>query len=614
MSTALAVGSRLPAFHTALGRAQLGYLDDAEIWRRLRTLRIEAYTPYTITDLQALFDRVCADREQGFSIVDEELERGLRSIAVPVLDRTGQAVGAINLVRRMPPAPRATRCARNFCPSSGPSRSGFHRCRDRSDAKRHAVRVAALSGSQRDSIVPVRFPHTRSDIEHCHAGTRKRSIPQEGTMAKGTKARRPAARPPRQSRRKPTAAATARPSRGCRKISARCKPAKPQTGAEYLESLRDGREVYIYGERVKDVTTHPAFRNTARMVARLYDALHDDKRKNKLLLPTDTGNGGLTHAFFKAPKTMADLIAGRDAIAEWARITYGWIGRAPDYKAAFLATLGANADFYEPYQDNARRWYSFSQERVPFINHAIIHPPVDRDRPPNEVADVCVHVEKETDAGLIISGAKVVATGSALTNYTFIAHHGLIPVQDKNFAAVFMLPTNAPGVKFLCRTSYEMTATVMGSPFDYPLSSPPRRERRGLHHGQGAGALGERVRLRRRREGQQFLPAHRLPAALRRAWLHAARRQARFHRRPAAQGRRGRRHQGLSRRAGQCRRGDRLAQSVLGTLGRDGARPEAVDRRLCPAEHGSRQRLPDHRHHGLYARSSISSSRPSPRA
>jgi aromatic ring hydroxylase len=147
------------------------------------------------------------------------------------------------------------------------------------------------------------------------------------------------------------------------------------------------------------------------------------------------------------------------------------MGRAPDYKAAFLATLGANSDFYEPYQDNAKHWYKFSQERVPFINHAIIHPPVDRDRPPNEVADVCCHIEKETDAGIIVSGAKVVATGTVLTNYTFVAHHGLIPLQDKKFAVVFMVPTNAPGVKFICRTSYEMSAGVMGSPFDYPISS-----------------------------------------------------------------------------------------------------------------------------------------------
>ena len=50
---------------------------------------------------------------------------------------------------------------------------------------------------------------------------------------------------------------------------------RPYTGAEYLESLRDDREIWIYGERVKDVTTHPAFRNTARMIARMYDALHE---------------------------------------------------------------------------------------------------------------------------------------------------------------------------------------------------------------------------------------------------------------------------------------------------------------------------------------------------
>lgn len=245
----------------------------------------------------------------------------------------------------------------------------------------------------------------------------------------------------------------------------------PMTGAEFLESIDDGREIYIYGERVEKVTEHPAFRNTARMVARLYDAMHDPELSKNLMVPTDTGSGGMTQAYFKAPKTVEDLIAGRDAIAQWARLTYGWVGRAPDYKAAFLATLGANNDFYKPYDENARNWYTFSQERVPFVNHAIIHPPMDRDKPPNEVADVCVHVEKETDAGIVVSGAKVVATGSALTNYTFVAHHGLIPVQDKNFAAVFMIPSNAPGVKFISRTSYEMTAAVMGSPFDHPLSS-----------------------------------------------------------------------------------------------------------------------------------------------
>ena len=63
-----------------------------------------------------------------------------------------------------------------------------------------------------------------------------------------------------------------------------------RTGRQYLTGLREQeREVWIGGERVKDVTKHPAFRNTARMVARLYDALHDPKRKDKILLPTDAG-------------------------------------------------------------------------------------------------------------------------------------------------------------------------------------------------------------------------------------------------------------------------------------------------------------------------------------
>src|SRR4030088_67497 len=105
---------------------------------------------------------------------------------------------------------------------------------------------------------------------------------------------------------------------------------RPLTGAEYLESVRDGREIWIYGEKVKDVTTHPAFRNTARMIARMYDAMHDPKGKDILTMPTGTGAGTFTHRFYRADKNVEDLVASRDAIAEWAKVSYGWIGRSPD--------------------------------------------------------------------------------------------------------------------------------------------------------------------------------------------------------------------------------------------------------------------------------------------
>ncbi|MEV7008174.1 4-hydroxyphenylacetate 3-hydroxylase N-terminal domain-containing protein [Streptosporangium sp. NPDC051022] len=252
---------------------------------------------------------------------------------------------------------------------------------------------------------------------------------------------------------------------------ARARPkTRPLTGEEYIESLRGDREIYLYGDRVKDVTAHPAFRNPVRMTARLYDALHDPETRGVLTAPTDTGGDGYTHRFFTTPRSVEDLVADQRAIAAWARMSYGWMGRSPDYKASFLGTLGANADFYEPFADNARRWYAESQEKVLYWNHAIVHPPVDRNRPPDEVADVFIRVEKETDGGLIVSGAKVVATGSALAHYNFIAHYGL-PIKKREFALIATVPMGAPGVKLICRPSYTAMAAVMGSPFDHPLSS-----------------------------------------------------------------------------------------------------------------------------------------------
>lgn len=246
---------------------------------------------------------------------------------------------------------------------------------------------------------------------------------------------------------------------------------KPLTGQEYLDSLRDGREIWIHGEKVEDVTTHPAFRNSARSIARLYDALHDEKTKDILTVETDTGNGGYTQKYFQFDKTTDDLLASRDAIAEWAKLSYGQMGRSPDYKAAFLATLGADPDYYAPYQDNARRWYKEAQEKNLFFNHAIINPPVDRNKPLEAVSDIFIKAVRETEEGVIVSGAKMVATGSALTNYNFVAHYGAAPITKEEFALCFVAPMNTPGMKLVSRTSYEMNAAVMGSPFDYPLSS-----------------------------------------------------------------------------------------------------------------------------------------------
>lgn len=100
----------------------------------------------------------------------------------------------------------------------------------------------------------------------------------------------------------------------------------------------------------------------------------------------------------------------------------------------------------------------------------MINPPIDRHLPPDEIGDVFVHVEKETDNGLVLSGAKVVVTGSATTHMAFIAHAGA-PVRDRRFAVIAGIPMDTPGIKLISRTSYAQAAAEHGSPFNYPLSS-----------------------------------------------------------------------------------------------------------------------------------------------
>jgi 4-hydroxyphenylacetate 3-monooxygenase len=253
---------------------------------------------------------------------------------------------------------------------------------------------------------------------------------------------------------------------------------RPLTGQEYLDSIRDGRSVYINGERVEDVTTHPAFRNSARMIARMYDTLHDESASKAIVAPTDTGSGGITHRFFLTPRSADDLVGAKEAIAEWARLSYGWMGRSPDYKACFLATLGANADFYGEYKPNAERWYRQAQEQVLFMNHAIVNPPVDRQKIQDQVRDVYHRVEDETDSGIVVSGAKVVATSSALTHYNFVANAAQhVPDGARDLSPIFIAPMDAPGVKLLCRPSFEYRAR------DRHALPPPgqhTRHRRGL--------------------------------------------------------------------------------------------------------------------------------------
>ena len=296
---------------------------------------------------------------------------------------------------------------------------------------------------------------------------------------------------------------------------------RPFTGAEYMQSLRDGREVYIDGERVEDVTTHPALRNSVRSIARLYDALHDPKHRDVLTCPTDTGSGGYTHRFFRVPRSREDLRGAQAAIAAWSRMTYGWMGRTPDYKAAYSNTLGGNAEYYGPYAGNARAWYKRAQETVPFMNHAIVNPPIDRHKPAEQVKDV-LRLGAEGDrrrhhrlgrqgGGDFGGDHPLQLHGPELEDRDrgpgHVAHvHG----ADRRAGAEADLPHVLREGGAAERLAVRLPAVVA-----------VRRERRDLHPRQRVRALGGRVHLSRSRAGAELLS--RAPASCTASSSRAAR-------------------------------------------------------------------------------------------
>ena len=108
MSITLSVGSRLPAYATSMGRVLLAGLPDAECRVRLDRSELAALTPHTITDPAALGTELARVRADGFAAVDQELEEGLRSLAVPIRDGAGAVVAALNVSMHASRATMAT--------------------------------------------------------------------------------------------------------------------------------------------------------------------------------------------------------------------------------------------------------------------------------------------------------------------------------------------------------------------------------------------------------------------------------------------------------------------------------------------------------------------------
>ena len=246
-----------------------------------------------------------------------------------------------------------------------------------------------------------------------------------------------------------------------------------RSGDDYRRGLRDGRAVYLNGERAADVTTHPAFAAGVRTVARLYDLAHDPANLQLMTYPSPRDGHPVNKAWLM-PRTREDLVARRMAIKFWADASYGFLGRSPDHVASFFAGFVGAPAFYarggQQFADNLSRFAAKAADEDLYLSYVIVHPTIDRSKPAHQQAAPYLYAGAavERDDGIVLRGAQMLGTGSVMSDYVFVTV--ILPLKpgDEDYAISCVVPNCAPGLKFYPRRPYALGAT---SVFDYPLSS-----------------------------------------------------------------------------------------------------------------------------------------------
>ena len=237
------------------------------------------------------------------------------------------------------------------------------------------------------------------------------------------------------------------------------------TGKRYLASLRDGREVWIDGSRVADVTAHPAFTDMIHELARVYDLQNSPEYRDEMTF-LDPESGVRTSVSWLLPRSAEDLKRKRRNSELWNQLTWGQLGRSPDIlapyiisalhlKDAFSAVRHERCDFGE----NLENYYKYCLRNDLFLTHALGDPQVDRSeqpqneqRPVREDEEVALHVVEETKDGVVVSGGKQLSTAAPHSNECYVSLSATFARRnDPKCVLAFAIPTNAPGLKILAR-------------------------------------------------------------------------------------------------------------------------------------------------------------------
>jgi 4-hydroxyphenylacetate 3-monooxygenase len=247
-------------------------------------------------------------------------------------------------------------------------------------------------------------------------------------------------------------------------------------GKRHLQSIKDGRTVYIDGKLAGDVTQHPAFRNAVQSTCALYDfQAHPDHQE---LMTFDVGNGRRVNRCWEQPRSYEQLVQRRKALVTWAEQHHGFMGRSPDHVASALAGQHMGIEVFRKHGEQRASalddYFHYARDNDLFLTYVIINPQANRAKDWGEQnkldggEDLVAAIVDEDGEGITIRGAKMLGTSSIMANEVFVANLQPLKKGEERLAFSCALPMNSRGLKVLSRKSYEAHAV---SEYDNPLSS-----------------------------------------------------------------------------------------------------------------------------------------------
>lgn len=245
-----------------------------------------------------------------------------------------------------------------------------------------------------------------------------------------------------------------------------------RTGAEYRQGLRDGRTIYVNGERVKDVTTYPPFQRIVGTLAALYDLQHHPTHQ-ALLTYRSPQTDDLVGLSFLRTHT-ADDVARRMRAEEFrAETTFGLMGRMPDFMNALVTDAAVASEYLSQrsprFGANIVRYYEECRGRDLCLTHTLVDPQIDRSKGPAQQADpeAALHLVRETDRGIVVKGARMLSTLAPFADEIWVGPFYPRRPGEEAYALCFAIPMDTPGLKFICREPYASGRSL----FDRPLSA-----------------------------------------------------------------------------------------------------------------------------------------------